>query len=175
MQLKEYFSTNLERLYLVSSDGRIFKEEPVGIYGSMYTELNKITKNNGYEAVRIDGKYEYVHRIVAEAFYGEPFEGAQVDHINAVRNDNRAENLEWVTAKENNRRMRENNGLVGKRKAFQAVSVYWNGGIYESIAQLARKLDIDSTYVSLAVKYGTKVRGHKVLEAQYVPLAPMLN
>lgn len=165
MQLREY-NSKYGTLYLASSDGRVFSSEfdwRTDEY--IYTELNKITKNNGYEAVRIDGKYEYVHRIVAEAFYGAPFEGAQVDHINAIRNDNRAENLEWVTAKENNRRMRENNGLVGKRKAFQAVSVYYDGLIYDSIASLARKLDIDSTYVSLAVKYGTNVRGHKVLQA----------
>lgn len=165
MQLKEYYSKN-GNLYLASSDGRVFKCEDSSYWeATTYNELNKITKNNGYEAVRIDGKYEYVHRVVAEAFYGEPFVGAQVDHLNAIRNDNRAENLEWVTAKENNRRMRENNGLVGKRKAFKAVSVYYDGLIYDSIASLARKLDIDSTYVSLAVKYGTKVRGHKVLQA----------
>lgn len=167
MQLKEYISKD-GTLYLASSDGRVFVSDydfENNSYG--YTELNKITKNNGYEAVRIDGKYEYVHRIVATAFYGEPFEGAQVDHINAVRNDNRAVNLEWVTAKENNRRMRENNNLVGKRKAFKAVTVFWNGNLYDSIAKLARALDIDSTYVSLAVKYGTNVRGHKVREAKF--------
>lgn len=167
MQLKTYISPKCEEYY-ASSDGRIFKYISEDCWGTKtYNELNKITKNNGYEAVRIDGKYEYVHRIVATAFYGEPFEGAQVDHINAVRNDNRAVNLEWVTAKENNRRMRENNGLVGERKAFKAISVYYAGNIYESIAQLARVLNIDSTYVSLAVKYGTKVRGHKVLEATF--------
>lgn len=170
MQLKEYISKN-GILYLASSDGRVFKYDPSSYWETTtYTELNKITKNNGYEAVRIDGKYEYVHRIVAEAFYGEPFEGAQVDHLNAVRNDNRAENLEWVTAKENNRRMRENNGLVGKCKAFQAVTVFWNGRLYDSIAQLARVLDIDPTYVSLAIKYDTKVRGHKVRKAHFEPL-----
>lgn len=45
-----------------------------------------------------------VHRLVCEAFHGAPPEGAQVDHINGIRSDNRAENLEWVTGEENNRR-----------------------------------------------------------------------
>ena len=42
-----------------------------------------------------------VHRIVAETFIPNPENKSEVDHINRIRNDNRVENLRWVTRLEN--------------------------------------------------------------------------
>jgi hypothetical protein len=44
----------------------------------------------------------YVHKIVAENFIPNKNRKPQVNHINKIRDDNRVENLEWVTASENN-------------------------------------------------------------------------
>lgn len=47
-------------------------------------------------------KLELVHRLVAYAFLGEPPEGAPtVDHINGDKQDNRVENLRWLSCKDN--------------------------------------------------------------------------
>lgn len=43
-----------------------------------------------------------IHRLVAEAFIPNPENKPCVDHINTDRSDNRAENLRWVSHKENN-------------------------------------------------------------------------
>lgn len=58
---------------------------------------------DGYPHVGIPGirKSEKVHRLVALAFLGNPENLAQVDHKNGVRDDNRLENLRWVTRRGN--------------------------------------------------------------------------
>ena len=46
-------------------------------------------------------KHFSVHRLVALAFVNGYFEGAVVNHKNENKLDNRAENLEWITTREN--------------------------------------------------------------------------
>lgn len=53
-----------------------------------------------------------VHRLVFEAFVEKIPEGMEIDHINAVRDDNRLENLRVVTHKEN-----ANNPITRKRRS----------------------------------------------------------
>lgn len=66
----------------------------------------KILKTDGgghaYSRVNIDGNTKYVHRLVAFAFLGEPPNPeAVINHKDFNRRNNRVENLEWVTQKEN--------------------------------------------------------------------------
>lgn len=58
-------------------------------------------KYGQYKHVEINGKVTSVHRIVAICFVDNPLSKECVNHINGIRDDNRCENLEWVTNKEN--------------------------------------------------------------------------
>lgn len=65
-----------------------------------------------YPAVCADGRLRYTHRLVAEAFMGHAG-GYEVDHIDGNSFNNRAENLEYVTRRENNHRAKDR--LAAKR------------------------------------------------------------
>lgn len=70
------------------------------------TILSQKTKSNGYKEVCLyfetqKGKSMYVHRLVIESFIGEIPRGLQVNHIDGNKSNNRLDNLEIVTNREN--------------------------------------------------------------------------
>lgn len=95
--------------YEVSSEGRVrsVDREIVRSTGVIERRKGKVlaprNNQNGYLKVCLGARHEtYVHRLVCIAFHGDPPTPAhQADHINAVRSDNRAHNLRWITREEN--------------------------------------------------------------------------
>lgn len=85
----------------------------------------KIQKSSGYSTVglnNINKRYCFlVHRLVAKAFIPNPENKLTVNHINHDTFDNRVENLEWNTQKEQNEH--NYNTETEKRKTNRARSV----------------------------------------------------
>ena len=79
--------------YFASSLGRIRDENE---------QIINQNKNGGYFGVCLKPYGgQLVHRLVCSAFHENPENKREVNHINGIKTDNHAENLEWVTHQEN--------------------------------------------------------------------------
>jgi len=96
-----------EGLYKISDKGEVKSLPKDHRYGSKIERIlkPKIDKD-GYYGVSLckNGKVKSkkIHRLVAQMFISNPNNKPTVNHINAIVNDNRLENLEWATHSEQN-------------------------------------------------------------------------
>lgn len=98
-----------EGLYQISNLGRVKSLERRVPFGDSYRSYPEKIKSQeiikGYKRVNLykKGKLKkfLVHRLVASSFINEQDGSMQVNHINGVTTDNRLDNLEWTTIKEN--------------------------------------------------------------------------
>lgn len=86
--------------YYVSDDGKVYSN-----YRNNMKEMCRVKTKQGYliSSINIDNKRKLLltHRMIAECFLSNYSNDLQVNHINFVKDDNRLENLEMVTNKEN--------------------------------------------------------------------------
>jgi hypothetical protein len=116
---------NYEGLYEVSNLGRVkslsrFVNSGMG-YKIKERILKPITDGHGYINVGLSSKKYKVHKLVAIVFLGHTPNGYAlvVDHINNIKTDNRVNNLQLITNRENCSKDRKN-------KSSKYIGVTWD-------------------------------------------------
>lgn len=136
-----------EGLYKISEDGRVFSVKRIDSRGRVRGGyfLKQYDTGKGYLQVELNdnGKKRFlVHRLVAHHFLGKS--NLPVDHKNENKSDNRVENLEYVTNRENSRRYHSkrrdlpvgvsfSNGRYIARKSFFSKDYYL--GRYDTLKE----------------------------------------
>src|SRR5215217_4957929 len=87
-----------EGIYQVSDSGEVMSVKDKFILKQFYTD-------KGYKRIALckngEHKKYFVHRLVARGFVPNSLNKPFVNHVNGMKDDNRAENLEWCTSSEN--------------------------------------------------------------------------
>ena len=147
--------------------------------GKSYRRKGKLLKlhltNGGYLRLQLTDKSYSVSRLIALVFpeiCGEWFEGAEIDHINTIRTDNKPENLSWVDRSGNlanpitKQHMADSH--TGKKTGSKTTSKWIiklsnNNEIlhfYQSAAQAERETGIKSTNITACCTSKRKTAGN---------------
>lgn len=139
--MEEFKVIPFEDNYEVSNKGRVRNRETLSIKSLRYNK-------GGYLRVTLypSGKTYTVHQLVGRVWLEDSYEeGLQIDHLDAVRDNNDVTNLEWVTQEENVKRI--------KNKACRKGEVNGMATITDDIAKDI-KYSFDETINDLVERLG---------------------
>lgn len=113
--------TEFKGLYQVSNYGRVRSLSRMVSFGNQSrTVKERILKpkkhTGGYQVVNLQGKYRYIHRLVAMEFLENPNNYSQVNHKDEDKTNNHISNLEWCTHYYNNTYGTRNERMLDTKK-----------------------------------------------------------
>jgi hypothetical protein len=119
---------------------------------------------HGYPQVTLTKNYkkssQCVHNLVALCFIGEKPNGEMIDHINRIRDDNRPENLRYVTGSENQRNQCVRKGCSSRFKGVSWVKKEQKYKAYIRVNGRRKHLGIYSIEIDAAIAYDEEAKKH---------------
>jgi hypothetical protein len=115
-------------------------------------------------------KHFKVHRLVLSTFERIPSPLEEANHINGIKTDNRIDNLEWITGKENMQHAHDTGLLLSKNKN-QGKQFHWvhnSGELFVGTAMALSRKHPELSWKSLyEVSSGKRRsnRGWQIMEA----------
>jgi len=118
---------------------------------------------NGYCMIGIKHRSFQFHRLVCQAFHGEPPPGYQADHKDSNPRNNRADNLQWLSPADNNAKKRHVLERSTRREITTSI-----GGRYESVAHAAAAIGVHEGHVVNLCNSGKAHSKHGVVAYLHV-------
>ena len=143
--------TGFEEHYLVSDSGQVWSLR-------RHKALRPNIDRYGYEVVglSLNGKVHHrtVHRLVAQAFLPNPHNLPTVNHINEVKTDNRATNLEWMSVADNDNHGTRNEKMADTKCKLPVEQVFPDGTTarYKGVKDASRQTGINRCCIALCCK-----------------------
>ena len=164
--------------YEVSNYGRVRSNDMIinGRLQNCHHKKGRILKphtdKEGYKGVVLcvnqKRKTFRLHRLVAAAFIPNPDNLPEIDHIDGDRANNHADNLRWVTVKENQNNPITKSKWIGRKAKphhEKAIEQIKNGivvNVFVSIQEAARKGNFSATAICKVCKgKGNLHKGYK--------------
>ena len=136
--------------YLITKDGDIYRN-------ITYRKLKCSSDKNGYLKIRLlnksGRKSMFLHRLLAIQFIPNPLNKPFINHIDGNKSNNKLNNLEWCTHKENMKHAWDNNlykdytESIKKANNAKSIEVFdtLNNIKYKSMSEMSRLLKIPFT------------------------------
>lgn len=127
----------------------------VSSLGNVRKNLKQSCDPEGYPRVTVDRERIRVHQLVMEAFSAKTHENDLVDHKNGIKSDNRLENLEYVTPRENSIRASKNGQLSSGKRMTEIIATDVNTGerrCFPSQKQAARVIGCHNSEINKALR-----------------------
>lgn len=148
--------------YAISNMGRVKRIKPFlrnhNVVRHGFQIRTGYISQKGYMRIRLGDKLYMIHRLVAEAFLGKSNPNMEVNHKNFDRTDNRVENLEWLTHRENIKY----SALAGRTKQakyYRQVKNITTGEIFLSHGEAVAKYGVSKAALQQALRRKSKCCG----------------
>ena len=132
--------------YLISKEGQIYSLKTNKVLSGYKTKP-------GYVVYYLNNKVHKLHRLLALQFIENIDNKPFINHINGIKNDNKLENLEWVTAKENTIHAWQNNLCTANR--------FWKGkfGLNHNSSKAILQYDLQGNFIAKHIGIRNTARG----------------